>query len=47
MMRVTAMFLVLFAAVEILACDLVPSSSCFISSQSQDQDKNQGPTSGG
>jgi hypothetical protein len=37
--RCTAMFLVLFAAVEILACDLLPDSDCYISHrQSQTQD---------
>ena len=30
--RLTAMFLLLFAAVEVLACDLVPSDDCYISS---------------
>jgi hypothetical protein len=40
--RLTAMFLVLFAAVEILACDLLPSSDCYISSRAQDHDKGLG-----
>src|SRR5258708_5064143 len=31
--RCTAMFLVLFAAVEVLACDYLPNSDCHISSQ--------------
>jgi hypothetical protein len=44
--RFTAIFLVLFAAVEILACDLLPSSDCYISSHSQDHDKGQGQDSG-
>jgi hypothetical protein len=43
--RATAMFLVLFAAVEILACDFLPSSDCYISSQSSQQQKGQPPSS--
>ena len=39
--RCTAMFLVLFAAVEVLACDYLPNSDCNISSQ-QDQGQPQG-----
>jgi hypothetical protein len=46
--RFTAVFLVLFASVEIFACDFLPSSSCYISSNShsqghqQDQDNDSG-----
>ena len=43
--RLTAIFLVLFTAVEVLACDLLPDSDCYIS-QSQSQHKHQGPSSG-
>ena len=43
--RFTAVFLLLFVAVEVFACDLVPSSSCYIS-QSQSQHKHQGPDTG-
>jgi hypothetical protein len=43
--RLTAIFLVLFTAVEVLACDLLPNSDCYIS-QTQSQHKHQGPTSG-
>jgi hypothetical protein len=38
--RCTAMFLVLFAAVEIFACDLLPDSDCYISHR-QDQGQTQ------
>jgi hypothetical protein len=41
--RCTAMFLVLFASVEILACDLLPNSDCAISHL---QDKGQPQDSG-
>jgi hypothetical protein len=41
--RCTAMFLVLFAAVEILACDLLPNSDCYISHR---QDPGQTQQSG-
>jgi hypothetical protein len=41
--RYTAMFLVLFAAVEILACDLLPNSDCYISHR---QDPGQTQDSG-
>jgi hypothetical protein len=41
--RCTAMFLVLFASVEILACDLLPNSDCSIS---HPQDKGQTQDSG-
>jgi hypothetical protein len=43
--RLTAIFLVLFTAVEVFACDVLPDSDCYIS-QSQSQHKHQGPTSG-
>ena len=36
------MLLLLFVAVEVLACDFLPSSTCFISSHSQDKDQGQG-----
>jgi hypothetical protein len=39
--RCTAMFLVLFTAVEILACDLLPDPDCYISHR-----QDQGPTQG-
>src|SRR5579875_1218740 len=41
--RFTAIFLVLFASVEILACDLLPNSDCSIS---HPQDKGQPQDSG-
>ena len=41
--RCTAMFLVLFAAVEVLACDLLPNSDCYISHR---QDPGQTQESG-
>lgn len=41
--RFTAVFLVLFVAVEVLTCDLLPSSSCY-AEQSQQQDKGQPST---
>jgi hypothetical protein len=45
--RLTAMFLLLFAAVEVLACDLVPSDDCYISSNfPTSPDKNHGQGSG-
>lgn len=46
--RFTAVFLVLFASVEVFACDLLPSSSCYLSltshsqGQQQDQDNDSG-----
>jgi hypothetical protein len=42
--RFTALFLVLFTAVEVLACDLLPSNDCFVSHSSSD--KSQGQNSG-
>jgi hypothetical protein len=39
--RLTAILLVLFASVEVLACDFLPSSDCYISSKVQDHNKNQ------
>jgi hypothetical protein len=39
--RCTAMFLVLFATVEILACDFLPDPDCYISHR-QDQGQTQG-----
>jgi hypothetical protein len=38
--RFTAIFLLLFVAVEVLACQLVPSDDCYISSHSQNPDKD-------
>jgi hypothetical protein len=43
--RFTAVFLVLFTAVEVLACDLIPSSSCYISN-TRPLDKHHPPDSG-
>jgi hypothetical protein len=43
--RFTAVFMFLFVAVEVFACDLLPSSSCYIS-QSPTQHKQQPPDSG-
>lgn len=43
--RFTAIFLVLFTAVEVFACDLLPDSDCYIS-QSPSQHKHQKPSSG-
>jgi hypothetical protein len=42
--RCTALFLVLFTAGEVLACDVLPSDDCSVSHSSSD--KSQGPTSG-
>ena len=38
----TAMFLLLFVAVGVLACDLLPSDDCYISSHLPNPDKGQG-----
>jgi hypothetical protein len=35
--RFMAMFLLLFTAAEVLACDLVPSDDCYLSSPTSDQ----------
>ena len=43
--RFTAIFLVLFTAVEVFACDLIPSSNCYISNTSP-LDKHPPPDSG-
>src|SRR6185437_9581537 len=43
--RFTAVFLVLFTAVEVLACDLLPSSDCYISNTTR-PDKHHAPNSG-
>lgn len=40
------MFLLLFMAVEVLACDLVPSDDCYISSHLPNPDKNGGQSPG-
>ena len=43
--RFTAVFLLLFVAAEVLACDLVPSDDCYISSNfptTPDKDHGQG-----
>ncbi len=45
--RLTAIILLLFTAVEVLACDLVPSDDCYISSHfPKTPDKNHGQGSG-
>ena len=46
--RVTAMFLLLFMAAEVLACDLLQSDGCYISAKVPNQDKghNQSQPSG-
>ena len=38
--RFMAMFLLLFMAVEVLACDLLQSDECYISAKVPSQDKN-------
>lgn len=38
--RFTAMFLLLFMAVEVLACDLLQSDECYISAKVPTQDKD-------
>ncbi|MBS1821302.1 MAG: hypothetical protein JST61_04920 [Acidobacteria bacterium] len=44
--RLTAVFLVLFTAVEVLACDLLPSSDCYISNTNPPLNKHHAPNSG-
>jgi hypothetical protein len=45
--RFSAMFLLLFVAVEVLACDLLPSDDCYISSRlPTTPDKDHGQSSG-
>uniref|UniRef100_E6PXX9 DUF2946 domain-containing protein n=1 Tax=mine drainage metagenome TaxID=410659 RepID=E6PXX9_9ZZZZ len=44
--RFTAMFLLLFTAVEVFACDLLPSDGCYISSHSPNRDKDHKSPSG-
>ena len=46
--RFTAMFLLLFMAAEVLACDLLQSDECYISAKvpSQDKDHNKPQPSG-
>jgi hypothetical protein len=41
----TAMFLLLFMAAEVVACDLLHSDNCYISSQFPNSDKNSGNAS--
>ena len=43
----TAMFLLLFVAVEVLACDLLLSDNCYVSSHLPIPDKNHRENSGG
>lgn len=42
----TAMFLLLFMAAEVVACDILHSDNCYISSQSPNPDRNSGDASG-
>ena len=42
----TAMSLLLFLAVQVVACDILHSDNCYISSQSQSSDRNSGDASG-
>jgi hypothetical protein len=42
----TAMFLLLFMAAQVLACDILHSDNCYISSQSPSPDRNSGDASG-
>ena len=44
--RLTAMFLLLFAAVEVLACDLLQSDDCYVSAPFQRHDGGTAPVSG-
>ena len=42
----TAMFLLLFMAVQVAACDILHSDSCYVSSNSPSPDRNSGDASG-
>jgi len=44
--QIAAVSLLLFMAVEVLACDLLHSDNCYISSQSPNSEKNSGDASG-
>jgi len=44
--QLTAMFLLLFMAVQVVACDILHSDNCYISSNSPSPDRNSGDASG-